>query len=484
MRFLILLFLAVMGSAHADDSDKKYLNLSIGLYTDEKMPNAPEKMSFDGTFRKLMRAEWNSTTKTMRFIPKNVGIATFIMKNAVNGKVIYEYHLDVRKTALEKTAREIQQLLETIEGIQVKVLNNKVVVDGEIILPNDMRRIHTVVKQYGGDATSFVTLSPVAQNKIALFMERKINNPEVRVTAVNNKFVLEGFVNSREEHDKAVIIAKMYSPDIIMDDAVSDKKVIERKAEIVVDLLNIRPPPEGEPSKIIQMVVHYVELEKDYEKSFRFQWMPDISDGSGIQFSSGGRGPGSATAAITGTIQNLIPKLNWAKQHGFARVLQSSSIMVEDGKQGVVNSIQRIPYQTSNGIALSTQFEEAGIKTSITPSILSARSDSVKLNMNFSVKSLIGISDQGPTTASREVQTVLHVRSGQSAAVGGLISNDSGTNYNKLPPGVSANPIISLYASKDFRRNQSQFVVFVTPIIKSSASAGSEKIKKKFRLDQ
>ncbi|MGL1562962.1 hypothetical protein ACSTHQ_00345, partial [Vibrio parahaemolyticus] len=86
----------------------------------------------------------------------------------------------------------------------------------------------------------------------------------------------------------------------------------------------------------IQMVVHYVELEKDYEKSFRFQWMPDISDGSGIQFSSGGRGPGSATAAITGTIQNLIPKLNWAKQHGFARVLQSSSIMVEDGKQGVV----------------------------------------------------------------------------------------------------------------------------------------------------
>jgi pilus assembly protein CpaC len=104
--------------------------------------------------------------------------------------------------------------------------------------------------------------------------------------------------------------------------------------------------------------------------------------------------------------------------------------------------------------------------------------------LNFAVKSLLSYSDQGPLTASREIQTVLHVRSGQSAAVGGLITNDSGTNFNKLPAGASRNPLISLYASKDFRRNQSQFVVFVTPLIKSSASAGSDKIKRKFRLDQ
>ena len=97
---------------------------------------------------------------------------------------------------------------------------------------------------------------------------------------------------------------------------------------------------------------------------------------------------------------------------------------------------------------------------------------------------MTGFSDQGPLTASREIQTVLHVRSGHSAAVGGLITSDNGANYNKLPANASTNPIISLYASKDFRKNQSQFVVFVTPIIKASASAGADKIKRKFRLDQ
>ncbi|MNL77338.1 hypothetical protein D3C87_2034910 [compost metagenome] len=72
------------------------------------------------------------------------------------------------------------------------------------------------------------------------------------------------------------------------------------------------------------------------------------------------------------------------------------------------------------------------------------------------------------------------VRDRQSAAVGGLIRNSTSTGYNR--PSGQKNPIISLYASKEFVKQQSQFVVFVTPMIKTSASAGSEQIKKKFRL--
>lgn len=466
-------------------SRKRYLNLSIGVYEDQKLEELPAKIDLDGTFRKITRVQWNPNTRTLRFNPRDQGVGTLTIKHPDTGKVLFEFTLDVRKTDLQKVAREIQGLLQGIEGISVKTLNNKVVVDGQILLPSDMKRIHSVVKQYGNQATTLVTLSPIAQNKIAQFIERKIGNPEIRVNAVNGKFILEGWSNSREEKDKAEIVAKMYVPDVVVDEAVADKKVLERKVDVVINLIAVRAPPEGEPSKIVQMVVHYVELQKDYSKSFRFQWLPDVGDSSQVSFETGGRSPGSLTTTITGTISNLLPKLNWAKQHGFARVLQSSSVTVEDGKQGVINSITRLPYQVVNAQGQpSTNFEETGIRTNITPQIMGARSDSVKLSLNFAVKSLLSYSDQGPLTASREIQTVLHVRSGQSAAVGGLISNDSGTNYNKLPAGASRNPLISLYASKDFRRNQSQFVVFVTPIIKSSASAGSEKIKRKFRLDQ
>jgi pilus assembly protein CpaC len=465
---------------------EKYLSLSVGVFHDEKLAEeGTTNISLAGTYRSLVRIQFNPSTQVLRFDPRKEGVGTVIVKHNVTGEILYEFTIDVKKTDLQKVAREIQGLLQNIEGIQIKILNNKVVVDGQILLPSDMKRIHSVVKQYGNLATTLVVLSPIAQNKIAKFIEKKINNPEIQVSAVNGKFILEGWANSKEERDKAEIITKMYVPDVVVDEAVADKKVLERKADVVINLINVRPAGPAEPSKIIQLVVHYVELQKDYSKGFRFQWTPDIDEGSSLQFTTGGRSPGGVVSTITGTISNLLPKLNWAKEHGYARVLQSSSLIVEDQKKGTLNSITRLPYQVVNAEGQpSTNFEETGLRATITPQIMGARSDSVQLDMNFSVKSLISYSDQGPLTAAREIQTVIHVRSGQSAAVGGLITNDTNTNYNKLPPNASRNPIISLYSSKDFRKNQSQFVVFVTPIIKSSASAGSEKIKRKFRLPE
>ena len=232
------------------------------------------------------------------------------------------------------------------------------------------------------------------------------------------------------------------------------------------------------------MVVHYVELSKNYSKGFRFQWTPDIGDGSSVTFNSGaGRGTSSVVATLTGTISNLLPKLNWAKEHGHARVLQSTSIIVEDSQKGVLKSQTNIPYQgvAENG-TLTTKFETTGIVTEITPRVIGSRSDSIKLQMMFQIKALLGSTPQGPLISNREIRSVLVIRSGQSAAVGGLISNQKFTNYNKLPANASSNPIISLFASKSFSREQSQFIVFVTPIIKSSASSGARQIRRKFRI--
>ena len=281
----------------------------------------------------------------------------------------------------------------------------------------------------------------------------------------------------------AEILAKAYVPDVVIDEAVADKKVLERQSDVVINLINVRenaPPP---PKKIVQLVVHYVELNKNYNKGFRFQWTPDFGEDSSITFNSGDRAPSSIVTSISGTISRLLPKLNWAKAHGLARVLQSSSIIVEDGSKGTVKSLTNVPYQTVSGDGqTTTSFAQTGIVSSITPQVMGSRSDSIKLNMQFSVEALVGMTGDGPTISKREVQSTVIVRSGQSAAVGGLISSEQYTDYNKLPQNASTNPIISFYTSKSFTKNQSQFVVFITPLIKASASSGADKIKEKFNI--
>lgn len=458
-------------------------NLYIGIEYQEKLPSLPAGATFKGDYKKVTKVALARELSTLYFTPTAEGTATLTVHDAKGDKV-YEFSLNVKKSNLTQVAREIRTLLADIEGITIKIINGRVVVDGQILLPRDMSRIHSVVRQFEGIASSIVTLSPLAQRKIAQIIETAIGNPEITVRAVNDKFILEGVADNRDERDKAEIIAKTYVPDIIVEEAVKDGIIQKIKRDMVINLIGIKPSPPSEPGKIIQLVIHFVEVNKNYQKGFRFQWMPDLKDDSGVTFSSSSNQDSKGlVSSITGTVSNLLPKLNWAKTHGHARVLQSSSLLVMNGQKGDLRSVVRIPFQTINAQGqASTNFEEAGMVTSVTPKLINPRSDSIELQLDFSVKNLLGITDQGPMISDNAIQTSLVVRSGQSAAVGGLITNSTGTDYNKLPKNVSENPIISLYASKSFQRNQSQFVVFITPIIKSSASAGSEKIKKKFQL--
>lgn len=467
-----------------DKSRQKLLPLYIGIEHQEKIPYLPVDARFKGDFRKVAKISINRDTNTLLFQAVREGVATLTIHDG-SGRMIYEFRLDVKKSNLTKVANEMKALLHDIEGISIKIVNNRVVVDGQVLLPRDLSRIISVVSQYGDQlASSLVTLSPLAQRKIAMAIQNDINNPEITVRAVNDKFILEGTAESQAEKDKYEAIAQMYVPDIVKEEGEINGKIVKIRKTFVLNLIQVKAAPPRDPGKIIQLVVHYVELNKNYQKSFKFQFTPTLEDNSSIQFTqNSAQAGGGVVSQITGVVSNLLPKLNWAKSHGHARVLQSSSLIVLDGQKGDLRNTTRIPYQSVNAQGQPvTQFEEAGFITSITPQILNARSDSIRLTLDFAMKSLLGLTDRGPMVSNSSMTTVIIVRSGQSAAVGGLITNETGTDYNKLPKNNATDPIVSLFASKAFQRNQSQFVVFVTPIIKSSASQGAEKIKQKFRL--
>tara|TARA_B100001248_G_scaffold262582_2_gene259656 strand:+ start:7857 stop:9314 length:1458 start_codon:yes stop_codon:yes gene_type:complete len=477
--FITLIFTLLVSVPSLAEKKSNFLSLTVGLNHDEKVNFLPRSPKFEGDYKKCAKLSVSQSTKTLRFYPTKVNTCTLTIRDERN-RIVHQFRMVVKKSSLFAIAREIKSLLGEIEGIQIKIANNKVIVDGQILLPRDMKRIASVVNQYKDTASNLVTLSPLAQRKIASFIERDINNPDIHVRAVNNRFILEGVASDQAEKERAEIIAKTYVPDEVVesgDEAVKKRKVLQT----VINLLTVKQAPPEEPGKIIQIVVHYVELKKDYTRGFRFQWTPSLSDNTNVTFSRGQ--DQGFVSQITGTISNLLPKLNWAKAHGYARVLQSSSLIVQDGKKGTLNSNTRVPYQTVGAEGqINTQFEEVGITTTVTPSIMSGKSDSIHLQIDFVVSALLGMTQNGPLVNRSNVNTVIMVRSGRSAAIGGLVQSSSGTDYNKLPQGASSNPLFSLYASKNFRRDQSQFVVFITPVIKSSASDGSDEIKRKFRL--
>src|SRR6476659_6717616 len=93
------LFLAVsLGWAvAAADKETRYINLSVGSFHDEKVPEAPADFTPGGTFRKVTKVEYNAEEKILRFSPQAVGVGTLIITDK-SGKVVYEFTVDVRKT--------------------------------------------------------------------------------------------------------------------------------------------------------------------------------------------------------------------------------------------------------------------------------------------------------------------------------------------------------------------------------------------------
>ena len=473
--------------------DLDFLTLAVQLQYDYPLPSSfqGKDLKFEGNYARYTKVQHRKRENKIRFIPLRLGSGVLVIKGKKD-RILRTITIEVKKTNLHKVAKELQELLIEVDGIEVKIANNKVIIDGQIRLPRDMDRIYSVISQYDKkQVESLVTFSPEAQNDILDLIRRKIGDERIRVTAVHNRFILEGDVENVQEKERAGWIAQLYTQWDPSEGraAVGEGKVRRKRIATVINRIVVQPPPkptENKERKILWITVHYVELKKDFNKGFMFQWTPTIQDGTSITAGSGGFGQG-ITSTITATIQNFFPKLNWAKSFGFARVLHNATLVMEDDKPASINSNTQIPITNISGNQIQTSAQvSAAVKTTIHPKILGlAQKDTVSMAVSFDVTNPVGRVDAGAIISSKTVNTVVWARSGQTAVLGGLFSTQMNKDYNRLPQtGTGATPLFNLVAGKNYDTSQSQFVVFITPSIKSTPSYHVKEIKRKFKIDQ
>ena len=479
----------------ATEQDVEYLDLVTGVYKDVKFEDLPDDQIFkleDTSYRKYADLIYDNERKVMRFKPKKTGSFTlrFINKRRPN-LILKQVRVTVQQKNLDKVASEIRKLLKEIEGIEIKVLNNKVIVDGYILLAKDMNRIAMVLTQYKEDqVASLVRLSPLTKRKIADRIEAEIDNPNIYVDVINDFYMLEGTESWAGEAARAKNIAEAHISDTLTKFAESStrggtqiKPLIKDPTKIVIN--NIIPvgAPKDPPKKLIQIVVHYVELSKDYNRGFNFSWAPTLQENSSVEISTGGTGTSDLLSSFTATINNLLPKLNWAREHGHARILNTMNVLVEEGQRGIVNretTIQPIPG------ALGAQVPPpitARIGTEVTPETNPEKPGDIRMDIKINITEVLESDVNQVITSGNNVTTIVSVKNKQSAAIAGLLRSRSSTGYNRNPAGGD-NVLFRLGASKNLSREHSQFVIFLTPIQKPTASQGVDKIKKKFRIDK
>ncbi len=378
-----------------------------------------------------------------------------------------EFEVTVIPANLSRLMHNLQELLEDIEGLSFRVINNRIYIQGEVSIDEDLQRVNALA-QKERLVESMVTLSPVSQRLLADLIEREIGVPGVQVRLVSDKVFLEGFVHSNMAKMRAEEIAKAYYPETI--------NVLEvRQADRV----------PGKTDTVV-IVVHFIELTKSLTNAWSFDWTPLTTD-DGMQFYykreySGSSGWSEASGYMTATVNALLPRLNHARTKGYARVLENPSVAVKSGETARIFSGTQVPFLVYEGSGSSSvEYKDVGITLEITPF---SQGDDVDLEISVESSALGEIAPNGyQMIDTSSISTSEYCRAGESIVIGGLQRLSDRVEYNKVPDFEgSGTPLFTLYKSKDYKKSKSQFLVFITPLVHENSSDANRDLQDKFNL--
>ncbi len=127
-----------------------------------------------------------------------------------------------------------------------------------------------------------------------------------------------------------------------------------------------------------------------------------------------------------------------------------------------------VPVGYDNG-QLTIEFKEFGVRLAFTPTVLADGRISLRVRPEVSELTEAGAirlqNISVPALATRRAETTVELASGQSLAIGGLVSRSTRSRLEKFP-GLGDLPVLgALFRSTRFQRNETELLIVVTPYL-------------------
>jgi len=153
-----------------------------------------------------------------------------------------------------------------------------------------------------------------------------------------------------------------------------------------------------------------------------------------------------------------------------AHLLSSPEITTLDNQPATVHVGERVPYQratveTETGATLAeVEFIDVGVKLEVTPTV--SGDDMLYLEIHSEVSEVLDQSVQNvPRIGTREADTRVLVRHGDTVVIGGLMKDNTNTTVKKVPI-LGDIPLLGWFFRRDsVQKTKTEFLVFITPRI-------------------
>lgn len=179
------------------------------------------------------------------------------------------------------------------------------------------------------------------------------------------------------------------------------------------------------------------------------------------------------------------------------RVVSSPSLVVVDNQPAVLQVGDEVPVTTQqatnvgttdplNTIVSNVQYKDTGVILKVTPRVNS--NGLVTMDVEQEVSNVIGGTDSGtltPSISQRRIASTISVMSGQTVALGGLISERQTREKGRVPLLDKVPLIGDLVGSTNKERARTELIVFIRPeVIRNSQDAATvaEELRAKVKL--
>jgi general secretion pathway protein D len=248
------------------------------------------------------------------------------------------------------------------------------------------------------------------------------------------------------------------------------------KLKLVEKIINANDLKEAE----VILDVEILEISRSNSLKYGWNFSPSLSAGAAIQ------GTTATPGLITlGELRNLsgdnviltLPGVvvNLIKQDSDAQTLANPRVRVLNNKQAKFHIGDRIPVQTSTiqstataAVTSTFEYKDVGIKLNIEPTV--HLNNTVTMKMGLEVSTLGDAIDFGNGQkqykfGTRNTDTVINLRDGESVIIGGLIKDEDRKTVVKIPL-LGDIPILGkLFSSSDDGTIKTDILMSITPNI-------------------
>jgi len=172
-----------------------------------------------------------------------------------------------------------------------------------------------------------------------------------------------------------------------------------------------------------------------------------------------------ARTANASIVTTLLPRLDLARDFGWAKILQQARVVTANGDEGQYKSGGEVNFRLANGLTIQVERIQFGTQVAARASYDNV-TGRLELRINAEVSTLTAESADGlPGRTLSTLNTVVNLELGQSIALAGLRSDAAG-EANVGIPLLSQIPILGyLFGSRSKREERVQNVIFVVPTL-------------------